>query len=137
MSLETTSSTATTWPDRAGIWASALCVVHCLLTPILFSLSAVFVHFLPSDEKVHRFLALAIALLGALALVRGFRKHRRVRVVCTMTGGLACIFLAAFTGDRLPGHWAEVGITFVGSVLMISAHRMNHTFCKDCSCSSR
>jgi hypothetical protein len=31
----------------------------------------------------------------------------------------------------------EVTITFFGSGLMIAAHRMNHTFCRSCECSSR
>jgi uncharacterized membrane protein YfcA len=128
---------AAVWPDRVGVWASALCVVHCLLTPILLSMSAVFMHFLPSEERVHRSLALLIALIGAIALVRGFRTHRRARVIFLMAAGLACIFFGAFQGDRLPGHWAEVGITFCGSILMISSHRLNHTFCKNCACANR
>lgn len=118
------------------MWTSGLCVVHCLLTPILLSTSAVFVHFLPSEEWVHRLLAVFIALLGAIALVRGFRMHRRRRVIGLMLSGLACIVFAAYAGDRLPSHSAEVGITFLGSLLMISAHRINHTFCKDCSCAT-
>jgi uncharacterized membrane protein YozB (DUF420 family) len=125
------------WADRVGVWASTVCVVHCLLTPVLLSMSVVFVHFLPSEERVHRSLALLIALVGAIALVRGFRTHQRTRVLYLMAAGLACIFFAAFYGDRLPSHWAEVGITFAGSFLMISAHRLNHTFCMECSCASR
>src|ERR1700751_240981 len=42
------------WADRLGTWTSALCLVHCLLTPALLSFSAVFAHFLPADESVHR-----------------------------------------------------------------------------------
>ena len=125
------------WADRMGIWASALCIVHCLLTPILLSMSAVFAHFLPSEERTHRSLAVFIAFVGAIALVRGFRAHRRIRVIGLMATGLACIFFAAYLGDRLPAHWAEVAITFLGSILMISAHRLNHTFCKDCACTRR
>jgi hypothetical protein len=40
--------------DNLGIWASALCVVHCIATPILISMSAVFVHLIPGEEKTHR-----------------------------------------------------------------------------------
>lgn len=121
--------------DQLGIWTSGLCVVHCLLTPIVLSLSAVSAHFLPSEERTHRCLAIVIATLGALALVRGYRSHRRVRVLLLMVAGLACIFAGAWWGDRLPSHAMEVGITFLGSGFMITAHRMNHTFCRDCACS--
>jgi hypothetical protein len=53
-----------------------------------------------------------------------------------MLGGLACIAGAAWYGDRLPSHSYEVAITLFGSAMMIAAHRLNHTFCKSCDCSS-
>ena len=31
-----------------------------------------------------------------------------------------------------PSHGYEVFVTLIGSALMITAHRMNHTFCQDC-----
>jgi uncharacterized membrane protein YfcA len=128
------SSSSLALSDRLGVWASVLCVGHCLLTPVLLSMSTVLVHVLPSDESVHRTLAACIACIGAAALVRGVRMHRRFEVLYLMAAGLACIFFAAFCGNHLPGHWAEVGVTFLGSLLMICAHRRNHTFCGRCSC---
>ncbi|WP_263408210.1 MerC domain-containing protein [Terriglobus tenax] len=125
----------TTWPDRLGIWASALCVVHCLLTPVLLSASAVFAHFLPSEEGFHRVFAVLVAALGTIALIRGYRQHRQPSIIGLMLAGFACITCGAWFGDSLPGHWTEVAITMCGSALMITAHRRNHTFCKDCSCS--
>src|SRR5579863_6200660 len=66
--------------DQLGIWASGFCMVHCLLTPIVLSLSAVSAHFLPSEERTHRVLAVSIAFVGALALVKGYHNHRRKSV---------------------------------------------------------
>lgn len=43
--------------DRLGIVALTLCFVHCILTPVVLSFSAVWAHYLPSEEKVHRMLA--------------------------------------------------------------------------------
>ena len=120
------------WADKLGTWASALCVVHCLLTPVLLSFSVVLAHMLPSEERTHRSLALLVATLGAIALLRGFRAHHRPHVLLFVAAGLGCIFAAAWWGDRLPAHWVEVMITFVGSGLMITAHRLNHTFCRSC-----
>ena len=121
--------------DRLGIWASTLCIVHCIVTPVVLSLSVVSAHFLPSEERTHRTLALLIAMLGVFALIKGYRRHRRLRVVLFMGVGLTSIFAGAYWGDRLPSHVTEVVITFVGSCFMIAAHRLNHTFCKDCKCS--
>lgn len=121
--------------DQIGIWTSTLCVIHCLLTPIILSISTVSAHFLPSEEGTHRSLAVIIATIGALALVRGYRSHRSLRVLLVMITGLACIFAGAYWGDRLPSHRIEVLVTLIGSGFMITAHRMNHTFCRQCSCS--
>jgi hypothetical protein len=121
-------------PDRLGALASLLCFFHCLLTPILISMPAVFAHLLPSEERTHRVLAALVASLGALALIRGFRTHGRKRIIGYMVAGLLCIVLGAWFGDRLPSHRAEVMITCLGSILMIVAHRLNHTFCRGCDC---
>jgi hypothetical protein len=118
--------------DNLGIVTSAVCVVHCILTPVLISLSAVVAHFLPAEESTHRVLACVITLLGAVALVHGFRKHGRRRILVLMAFGLAFILTGACFGDHLPSHLAEVLVTLTGSALMITAHRMNHTFCHNC-----
>lgn len=120
--------------DSIGVWASALCVIPCVLTPVLLSFSAVFAHLLPSDEKIHRYLAVSIAMIGGAALLSGYRKHRRVHIPVLMGIGLGFIFAGAWWGDRLAPHAAEVAVTMVGSGFMIAAHRLNHTFCRSCAC---
>jgi uncharacterized membrane protein YfcA len=101
----------------------------------VLSLSVVSAHFLPSEERTHRLLAVAIAALGAIALIKGYRNHRRHHVLFLMIAGLVCIFAGAYWGDCLPSHRTEVLVTFTGSGFMIAAHRLNHTFCRECSCS--
>jgi MerC mercury resistance protein len=119
--------------DNLGIWASALCVVHCIATPFLISMSVVLARVLPGEARTHRTLAVGVAVLGAMALAKGYRAHRRRRVLAVMAAGLGFIFFGAFFGERLPAHGFEVGVTMMGSVLMMTAHRMNHSFCRDCS----
>jgi hypothetical protein len=118
--------------DNLGVWASALCVVHCVVTPVLISMSVVMARFIPGEERTHRALAVGVAALGAMALVKGFRTHGRRRILGLMALGLAFIFAGAFFGERLPSHGYEVAVTTTGSALMICAHRMNHTFCREC-----
>jgi uncharacterized membrane protein YfcA len=118
--------------DRAGVVASAACFLHCLLTPIVISLTSVYAHFLPAEEPVHRVLAVLVAMIGALSLLVGFRKHKRWSVVMLMAAGLLAISVGAFYGDRLGAHWVEVLVTLSGSLCLICAHRRNHTFCRSC-----
>jgi hypothetical protein len=60
----------------------------------------------------------AIAALGAFALVNGYRKHRSSRVPVLMVIGLVFIFGGAHWGDRLPSHASEVLVTLIGSGFM-------------------
>jgi len=120
--------------DRLGIAASALCFAHCVVTPLVLSLSSVWAHFLPSEERIHRILAVLVAGIGCLAMVSGYRRHRRSRVLLLMIVGLSAIIAGAYFGDRLPSHLAEVAVTLAGSSAMMTAHFLNHTFCKGCRC---
>ena len=129
-----TQNTAFISADRLGIAASLGCFVHCLLTPVVFSLSAVSAHFLPLEERTHRTLAAIVACLGGLAFIQGYRRHRKHRVLFLMAIGLGLILCAAWRRDRPPSHAAEVLVTLTGSCFMIGARRMNHTFCRKCEC---
>ena len=120
--------------DRLGIAASALCLVHCVVTPLVLSLASVWAHFLPSEERLHRILAVLVAGIGCFAMVSGYRRHRRSRVLLLMIVGLSAIIAGAYFGDRLPSHLAEVAVTLAGSSVMMTAHFLNHTFCKGCRC---
>jgi hypothetical protein len=82
--MSTSQSSWNTNFDRLGVWASAMCFVHCLVTPVVLSLSAVYAHFLPSEEHTHRVLAVCITILGAVALVLGYRRHNKKSIVALM-----------------------------------------------------
>ena len=130
------ASNQTSWVgafDRLGIIASTACFIHCLLTPVILSLSAVYAHFLPTEEHTHRILAVTVTLVGALAIGSGYRRHRKPVVLWLMAVGLVLIFAGAFYGDLLPSHWAEITVTMMGGACMIAAHRKNHTFCGRCN----
>ena len=79
-----------------GIIASGICFVHCILTPFLLSLSAVWAHYLPTGEGTHRALAVLVAAIECFAIVNGYRKHRRLRVLFLTTGGLSFIVSGAY-----------------------------------------
>ncbi len=123
---------ATSTMDRLGVVASVGCAIHCMAMPLVVSLSAVYAHLLPTEEHTHRVLAVVVSCVGAIALGRGYKRHRRFSPLLLMAAGLCFIVGGAVFGDRLPTHLAEVAVTMAGSCCMIAAHRKNHTFCRDC-----
>jgi uncharacterized membrane protein YozB (DUF420 family) len=125
-------ATLTVRADRLGIIASGACAVHCILTPVILSMLPMWAHYLPSDEWVHRPLAVAIAAIGGIAIIRGYRRHNKRRVILLASIGLSIIFFTAYWGDVLPTHSAEIAISIMGSTFMIASHAINHTFCRHC-----
>jgi hypothetical protein len=70
--------------------------------------------------------------VGALAFRAGYQKHHRKIVLLPMLLGMIAIGGAALASRALPsGRW-DIGITLVGSTLLIAAHWLNRTFCQLC-----
>ncbi|QBE65437.1 MerC domain-containing protein [Pseudoduganella lutea] len=116
--------------DAAGLFASTLCMIHCLAMPVLLAV-------LPamswaSDEHAHEVL-LAVALGAAvLSLGPGYRAHRRLAVPLLGGAGLACLAIAMFVVEPRYGHGAEAAVSVAGALLLFGAHVRNRICCRRC-----
>jgi uncharacterized membrane protein YfcA len=131
MSLAPTSLQKISW-DAIGMSASSLCVIHCMLFPILLAFAPTLAHFIPGDETVHRTLACLLAAVGLLASWSGYKVHRRKVVLLFLAIGISGVTAGAYAGFLLPTHAWEVLITVFGSSFLIAAHYLNRTLCRSC-----
>ncbi len=85
------------WKDRLGIAASALCAVHCAATPILLAClpTLQFTEWMASPE-FHQIAAILCVSLVSISIWPAFHRHRDYRVLGLSTTGLALILAAAF-----------------------------------------
>jgi len=121
--------------DLAGATASGACLIHCLLTPIVVSLFPDIVPYLPGDAWVHRALFLGIILLGAVAFIPGYRIHRRKPLLVLIAVGISLILIVAWSGEGM-GAVPELLLSVSGSLMLVAAHLLNRSFCRQCrSCS--
>lgn len=121
--------------DRIGVALSGLCLLHCILLPVLLGAAPQLTTFIPGDEKVHRILFVAVSSTALWALFTGYARHKQLLVPCLGACALVALSGGAFI-DGLP-RWCDVGLSLCGSLLMIVAHGFNHTFCarcKSCEC---
>ncbi len=106
--------------DKLALFASALCMVHCLLSLPMLSVLAVFP--LTQQEAVHPVMALIAVALGAPALALGYRRHRLMYVVVVGIAGLA-LLLSSLVFEH--AQLSHVLLTVIGLFLLIGAHISN------------
>jgi hypothetical protein len=122
------------WADRFGICLSALCVIHCVLTPFfllalpsLQTFEALSAH---SHENFHHVMLIIVPLLAILAFIPGFLRHRNARVFLWAIPGLILIAVGALVFESTP--WVESAITIAGSFFLIRSHLINRELCACC-----
>jgi hypothetical protein len=117
--------------DVAGATASAVCMVHCLLTPVVLSLFPDIIPYLPGDASFHRLLAVSIVLFGFAGFVPGYMVHRRKPLLAAIAVGMGLILAVAWSGEGM-NRMLELVFSVGGSLLLVTAHLLNRSFCRQC-----
>ena len=118
--------------DRLGIAMSVVCLVHCLMLPVVIAaLPLVAAQWLEATT-FHTAMALALMPIALLAVVPGLRVHGRVSVAAAMAAGLSLLSTAAFAGERLLSNEWATGLTVAGGTILVTAHAVNLVLCRTC-----
>ncbi|WP_251139844.1 MerC domain-containing protein [Alteromonas sp. ALT199] len=118
--------------DRLAMILSSLCVIHCLLTPILLiSIPALASVSILNDETFHQILLFFVLPIGAFALSVGYLHHRSKWVVLAGAFGLTLLSSPLLVewlglGHEVLGENGEVIITVIASSIIVSAHIVNY-----------
>ncbi len=119
--------------DVLGIVVSTLCLIHCLLLPVLaLALPSLGVHFL-HDDSTHYFLAFFVATFCIVAVVPGYLRHNNKRVLTIMLSGLGLVLFATFAHATLGENW-EMPLITAGNLLVVSAHFFNRKLLASACC---
>lgn len=118
--MERASSSIRRVLDRAGIWLSSLCLLHCLATIILVSALGVGGQFLLAPE-IHRYGLVIALVIAAVAIGWGALRHRKAAPFVTAMMGLT------FMGGALavPHGLEEAILTIIGVALVSTGHILN------------
>jgi hypothetical protein len=117
--------------NLAGAAASGICLIHCLLTPLVISIFPIAIPYLPSDAWFHRVLVGCIVLIGAAAFVPGHRLHRRKPLLALICVGMSLILAVAWTGESTHRVF-ELALSISGALMLSAAHLLNRSFCRQC-----
>jgi hypothetical protein len=145
--------------DQIGILLSAVCLIHCLITPILLLVLSLMKinHQLPEIDGLHEVLAWVLPVIALISFIPGYRLHRDSRVFVYGAIGISLIILGAqfhhaegfivsalnrlqaqsplvhVAGIQLQAVMiSETLITVLGSALLVRAHLLNRVQCRGC-----
>lgn len=106
--------------DKAGIWITTLCAIHCLLLPLILPLLAMTgLAFIGEDTLENSILGLSV-VIGLWSLVGGARKHGQWHLLSLLLLGALI-----YSQRDVLGPWGEPVIILFGAGLIIYAHVSN------------
>lgn len=108
------------WWDWAGVFFSGLCVIHCIVTPLLLASAVVWF----ASEWVHVSFLVALVPIAIMAARRTYPYSKKRWVIFLFSSGLLLLGLAIVLGESL-GEIAEISLTLLGSMLLITGHLQN------------
>jgi cytochrome c biogenesis factor len=120
--MEKVTFTDKVW-DKIGICASGICLIHCLLPPILLLFFPATKHLLHAGYYIHELLSVIIIASVALAVYPTCKRHGHKDIIVYAIIGVLLILTSIFLHD-LPETWHTV-LTMTGSVFLIWAHIKN------------
>jgi hypothetical protein len=112
--------------DALGIFASALCLVHCLALPLIMAALPFTMNWLGHDN-VHYLLAGWVLLFCLAAIVPGYLKHRQGNILMCMLVGLSLVLAATFGLHLGLAESLEIPMITAGNLLVILAHWRNRS----------
>ncbi|MBT6325896.1 MAG: MerC domain-containing protein [Bdellovibrionales bacterium] len=112
--------------DKLGMIISGVCVIHCLLTPIIV-LALPWVEGIFSHEVVHLSLLLFLFPLAIFTFTHGYKTHKKLSIVIMGAIGISFISIPILIH---PAEFTEQALTISGSIILIIAHYNNLKSCK-------
>jgi hypothetical protein len=121
--MSATKSQPQPYLDRAAMWLSGLCLVHCLALPLAVLLTPSMSQWLEATETTTHWILFGIAIpISVVALMQGYR-HLRSGMTLLLGGiGLLLMLVAV---SHIFGRELEVLLTVIGVTAVLFAHLRN------------
>jgi hypothetical protein len=113
--------------DKLAISFSMVCLVHCLVLPVLLILLPPFSGlFALDDEMFHQWMLFAVLPISFAALMMGYLHHSSSKVFLVGSIGLSLIIISTTLGHDLLGEAGEVVLSILGSMIIAYGHFRNY-----------
>lgn len=132
--LSDSANNVTNKLDKLALVFSAVCLVHCLMLPLVVTLLPVIGSTLFTHEQFHQIMLIVVLPTSVGAFALGCREHKQGSVAVIGGIGLALLIVAAFAVGSAWGENAEQIITVIGGLVLAVAHIKNFNYCRHSRC---
>lgn len=124
--------------DRFAVILSGICILHCLLAPVLLTLLPILsISAFVEDLVFHQLMLWLVLPTSAVALVLGCRKHRKPMILITGAVGMLMLIIVAFWGHSIMMVAYEKVATTAAGLLLAFSHYLNYKACQDLICNDQ
>ncbi|MGI9264972.1 MAG: MerC domain-containing protein [Gammaproteobacteria bacterium] len=120
--------------DSMAVAMSIVCILHCLMTPVLVTLFPIVAGTVLADHQFHAFLLILIIPTSAIALYLGCRRHKSGLVFSLGLSGMIILSVVAYLGPEGLTVTGEKVATGFGGLILASAHVLNFYRCREMRC---
>ena len=128
--MDNSSASQSDMLDKAAVALSGLCLLHCLLMPVIITALPFFGQF--SERHLHAEILIIVLPISLIALSIGFRRHADKRVVGWGIAGLLLLIIGATLAHSMYGVVADRMLAITGSVILAAAHYRNSRLSRAC-----
>ena len=113
------------WGDRAAFCLSSLCILHCLLLPVLLVAYPIGILVTLSDEMFHQIMVSVALPLSLVSLYVGYGHHKRNQLIVFGSVGLGMLMFPLVAPHELISESGETWLTVSGALILCMAHIMS------------
>jgi hypothetical protein len=125
------------YTNNLSIGLSALCVIHCLASPLLIVLLPSLAALQLGNEAFHSWLLMGVIPSSLFSLLMGCKQHQFYRVLIIGFCGLLFLISATLVEGFEHGELIEKLLTVIGACIVACAHYSNFCLCRQnssCEC---
>jgi len=121
--------------DKLAILLSGVCLLHCLITPVLVTLMPIIsLNAFFEDLLFHQLMLWVVLPTSAIALFLGCRKHKHWHIATTGILGMAILIAVALFGHDFFSLLGEKVATSIGGMVLALSHYFNFRACQNITC---
>ncbi|MBX2848754.1 MAG: MerC domain-containing protein [Acidiferrobacterales bacterium] len=121
--------------DKFAIFLSGVCILHCLVTPLIVTLLPIItVSGFVEDLLFHKLMLWLVLPTSCIALFIGCRKHRDLLIAGTGIIGMLILIVVTFFGHDVFGEAGERIASSVGGLILAFSHFLNFRACQETTC---